>query len=496
MKALHALSWKNDPYFAGAESNRAQAEWFAALWDRFDFPRGVHLRRIHYVLVSQEPPVALLGGGGYANTEACFNELIDASRAARHLGMVAPDAFEDHRNPRPLLFADPPLPEGYDGEPSWFLEDLLGWHLPRINTSVESSSLFLPDITVAGYSYCLQDQPYHLELWIEKSTMNDVLAPICEGLGVNLATGVGFQSISGVVQMLLRIARLPRGKPARVFTISDFDPAGQAMPVGIARLIEFYREKYAPGAGIKLTPVALTEDQVRAYRLPRTPIKEGDVRKGRFEERHGEGAVELDALEALRPGELGRVVQEAFSPYRDDDLEGALDDAREEAEQAARDAWDEAFGEDQEALREIEEEAREIADRYRQRLVDLDNELQAELAPLAGRLQEVRQAVQLAGDSLEVELPERPDPDPGGPDEDDWLLDSGRGYLDQMGHYKSFQKKEAPGDRAKLCSVCGGEFHSIRSDAQVCPDPDCQRKARAARKRRLRARAKEENGHA
>jgi hypothetical protein len=48
-----------------------------------------------------------------------------------------------------------------------------------------------------------------------------------------------------------------------------------------------------------LTPLALTLAQVQQYRLPRIPIKESDRRKPGFEDTYGEGAVELDALEAL-----------------------------------------------------------------------------------------------------------------------------------------------------------------------------------------------------
>ncbi len=43
----------------------------------------------------------------------------------------------------------------------------------------------------------------------------------------------------------------------------------------------------------------LTLDQVQYYQLPRTPIKETERRRGGFEGRYGEDAVELDALEAL-----------------------------------------------------------------------------------------------------------------------------------------------------------------------------------------------------
>jgi hypothetical protein len=41
---------------------------------------------------------------------------------------------------------------------------------------------------------------------------------------------------------------------------------------------------------------------VRQYRLPRTSIKPSELRKQRFEDTFGTGAVELDALETLHPG--------------------------------------------------------------------------------------------------------------------------------------------------------------------------------------------------
>ena len=61
----------------------------------------------------------------------------------------------------------------------------------------------------------------------------------------------------------------------------------------------------------------LTEDQCRRYRLPRTPIKETERRKSRFEQRFGVGATELDALEALHPGEMRQIVDTEISRYID-----------------------------------------------------------------------------------------------------------------------------------------------------------------------------------
>ena len=89
------------------------------------------------------------------------------------------------------------------------------------------------------------------------------------------------------------------------------------MPVAVARQIEFWLQDDAPSADIKLTPLALTRDQVITDQLPRIPIKESDVRNAGFEERYGAGAVELDALEALYPGTLADLVREAIESYRD-----------------------------------------------------------------------------------------------------------------------------------------------------------------------------------
>jgi len=125
--------------------------------------------------------------------------------------------------------------------------------LPAIEQELASLiDLPVPGIEeVNGYDYHATDQPYHVELWIEKSTMDDVLVPICEELHVNLVTSIGFQSIASVVRLLQRVHELMRlcqaEKPVRIFYSSDFDPAGDQMPVAVARQIE---------SGCRIMPVA------------------------------------------------------------------------------------------------------------------------------------------------------------------------------------------------------------------------------------------------
>jgi hypothetical protein len=83
---------------------------------------------------------------------------------------------------------------------------------------------------------------------------------------------------------------------------------------------------------IQLQPVALTREQCLHYRLPRTPIKESEASRGKFEERFGEGGTELDALEALHPGELRRILVKEIERYHDPELAGKVARISEQVE--------------------------------------------------------------------------------------------------------------------------------------------------------------------
>src|SRR5262249_17770110 len=154
------------------------------------------------------------------------------------------------------------------------------------------------------------------------------------------------------------------------------------MSVSVARHLEFYRSTYANGANIKLTPIVLTKEQVIKYRLPRIPIKETILSRRRFEDRYGEGAVELDALEALRPGTLAKIVREFVKPYRDPEIEDRLTSAAEEAQQEAEQAWKEATQELRYELTTVQEQIRVISERYEQEVAALNARLQEDLNPL------------------------------------------------------------------------------------------------------------------
>ncbi len=426
------LAPQNDPYYSGAPAQVQAAQWFCDLWRQFGYKTGVHLRRMHYQLVSQED-ARKPDGTRYDNTEGDWKQLCAAGKYARYLGLIDPTAFVDRRNPDPHIYA--PAASQQNSTPRFEIDDP-DWYLPTIEASIAYGVSFtIPSPRVNGYGYSQADQAFHLEIWVEKSTQDDVLESVCTQYGVNLVTSLGFQSITSVIDLLERIRR--SGKPARIFYVSDFDPAGDGMPTAVARQVEYWRQKYAPDADIALTPVALTRDQVIAYKLPRIPIKDTDLRKGNFQDRHGEGACELDALEALHPGALATIVRQAIAPYFDTDLQDRLREARWHADELVNDAWQAAAEPYADELTELEDEVRKTAATYQDRLRELRDALQEELHPARGRLDAIRQAIREAREDLDVGLPDRPDPQTGDVDEDGWLFHSERDYVVQLKVYQA-----------------------------------------------------------
>jgi hypothetical protein len=306
---LLALASCNDPFYAGVGARGEAAEWFAGVWAEHS-SAGSHLRRIHYRIVSS--PLPMPSGRLYENTERDWAHLCSASLAARYLDLVPFDGLIDRRNDEPMFFAaNTELDPNEEREvSSSVLFDEVEIGVPDFPT--------LPEIHIFGLDGDAARQDYVVEVWIEKSTQNDWLVPLCQRRGVNLVVGIGEQSEIRSRELALRSAKY--AVPARVIYISDFDPGGRSMPKAVARKVEFTIQKFGLDADLQLIPLALTPDQCRAYNLPRTPIKETERRKDKFEQTFGVGATELDALEALHPGELAKLLDAEIDNFLDADL--------------------------------------------------------------------------------------------------------------------------------------------------------------------------------
>lgn len=430
--SLLGMSCKRDPFYT-LPSQVKQAEWFAALWEKFDFPQGVHLRRIHYKLISQADRVLFVDGRPYENTERCWGYLGDASKAARCLRLIEPDAFEDARNPDPVLHRDYPKRT----EPYLFFNNADPWQLPAIDADLgDDLNWSLPEFDAFGYLASAHDDPLHLELVSEKSTMDDIVIPLCKELAINYAPATGFQSITGIINLLKRCRQAD--KPGVVLYVSDFDPAGSFMPPSVARQIEYWRPQFAPGLDILLQPIVLTKEQVQHYRLPPIPIKQSDKRQDNFLAKYGvQGATELDALEALHPGELRKIIMAAAAPYRDAKARSEQFWVQRKADQQISQQWEAVCRPYRWRLERLQEQASAVIESYRDELSRLRDELARKLQPIQEQLELCRQAVKADAAEFDPVLPARYESKLTLPDEFAGLFDSRRSYLEQLLFYKA-----------------------------------------------------------
>jgi hypothetical protein len=451
LKDLLVLDRSNDPFFKGTPAHHRNARWFADVWEQFGYTTGVHLRRVHYQLFTRGQD-HLPSGELYQNLDRHWMFLSAAGTAARLLGYVDPEAFVDRRNEPVRRYLEPrEVPA--DPNVVWTPPE---WDLPIVDPAVLNTDLswpgvtpewagtFYPGLSLEGFDYHPDDQPVLLELWIEKSTMNDVLDPLCRSLNINLLSGTGFASITAVVELLRRAER--HGKPAHVLYVADFDPAGTVMPVAVARQAQFWREQLNITAELTIDHVVITPDQIAEYQLPRVPIKETDLRAAGFEARNGEGAVELDALEALHPGELEAVVRRAAAPYIDTDLARRIARERREVVEQIQATWDEASEPVREEMERLTGEVTRIVERYRPDLEQLAVNLTGELAPYRERLAQLREQTDEVARSTPFDPGVRPEPDEPDVDRDGGLVyDSRRGWVDQLEAFHARKAGQAGG---------------------------------------------------
>lgn len=408
---LIVLSSGNDPFYAGVPFRRERAEWFAEVWHRFDFRHGMHLRRVHYVLVSQNQPVRWPNGDAYQNTENDWKALDTASLAARYLGLIAPDVLVDRRNPDPVVTAR------FLGDP----EPRVHLDSPDINLDLPSE-FPTPELILSDFR---RDQAFLVEVWAEKSTMNDILIPLAHRLGFNLITGVG--EMSETATRLAVERAVDAGRPMRILYVSDFDPAGRSMPVAVARKIEHKLYAAGIGADITLQPIVLTPKQCAEFRLPRTPIKRTERRAARFEDRFGSGATELDALEALHPGKLAEIIEREACRYIDPGLSKRIAAAESDLYQK---------------IVRVEEQVRDdhaaaiedLSARY-EAILNATAELEADSADLWTRMMDDLEARCPVVDQSMIPEPREAEP------AEDQLYSSERSYLEQLDAYRKWQGK-------------------------------------------------------
>ncbi|BCH23555.1 hypothetical protein [Mesorhizobium sp. L-8-3] len=166
---------------------------------------------------------------------------------------------------------------------------------------------------------------YYCEVWTESRSIAGVVEADCRELAVSLYPAGGFSSITLAYESAEAINHWSDGKPAVIFYIGDYDPAGVLIDVALEREL---RQHLSPTIDLTFRRIAITEQQIEELDLPTKPRKETDRRS-----LHIVGTVEAEAMPAGILRELLRTEIENLLPP------DALMVARVE-EQSAKDYFD------------------------------------------------------------------------------------------------------------------------------------------------------------
>jgi len=144
-------------------------------------------------------------------------------------------------------------------------------------------------------------QPGYVEVWLEKDALSGIFEQVLRPYGVTLNVGRGFDGWTSINDAAERYEPWEdEGKTVTVLYFGDFDPSGEDM-------VRSLEERLADrGVYPTVTKCALTKAVIERYHLPPAMTKASDTRSAAFVERHGDMAVELDAMPTDALAELVR----------------------------------------------------------------------------------------------------------------------------------------------------------------------------------------------
>jgi hypothetical protein len=183
------------------------------------------------------------------------------------------------------------------------------------------------------------DQPYRVEVWIEKEALIGVIAGICENLDVPYFACKGYVSQSEMWMAAQRFNHFRKGgQKVVVIHLGDHDPSG----IDMTRDIEDRQTLFGiRGKDTIIERIALNMDQIEQYNPPPNPAKITDSRAEGYIDKYGEWSYELDALD---PKTLRTLISDTVRKYRDEDIYNATIEKENEYKailERVVDGWDE-----------------------------------------------------------------------------------------------------------------------------------------------------------
>jgi hypothetical protein len=250
----------------------------------------VTVRQVHYGLLNN-PPLRNSSTGKqrrhYANDLKSYGDLCDLLTRARLLGLIPWDAIKDETRPVSGI--------RYSQDAAAFL-DMEAYHFLR------------------GYRRdLLQSQCDHIELIVEKLTVQSIIETIAKKFCLPMTVGRGYCSIDPRYDIVQRYRKSGKDR-LKLLICSDFDPDGEEIAESFARSI---RDDFGVD-GVEASKILLRQDQCKKWGIPHNGLeaKTTSTNYKKFMHRYDDDA-DVFELEAVPPQLMQSTVQEA--------IEGTLD---------------------------------------------------------------------------------------------------------------------------------------------------------------------------
>lgn len=157
-----------------------------------------------------------------------------------------------------------------------------------------------------------ENQPYQIEVWVEKDALAGVVGQICSKHDVNYFSCRGYTSQSEMWRAARRLQYYEQiGKQVVLLHLGDHDPSGIDMSRDIVERLELF------GINPIFKRLALNMRQIEAYNPPPNPAKLSDSRAEGYINRFGYSSWELDAL---TPEQLEELISNNIKKYINQDL--------------------------------------------------------------------------------------------------------------------------------------------------------------------------------
>ncbi len=185
---------------------------------------------------------------------------------------------------------------------------------------VPGEHVFLSAVSAAKPA--IESGTCQVELWLNKSALNQLLQPVCRRYGVTLVSVAGRPSKEAIVSLFTR----SRGHTTIILCLSDLSPGDFSFCEELRLMIDEDEDedkgksKGSIDGNVQIKRIGLTPEQVLELEIPMVPVKKGSREDQKKYKSYlkpyrlsSKRMAELDALEVYYPGGIAGFVEGAIS---------------------------------------------------------------------------------------------------------------------------------------------------------------------------------------